>query len=89
MQKFWIYLGLFFALCSYFLGTLDTHEHKVYLIFGYVHNTHRVCEARSLFPAGDDHNGIAGLDEATSFAKLDAILDANIDIFQPVFQGGL
>ena len=54
------------------------------MISFYVHNAHGVSKAGALLPAGDDHQGVALLDEATLLAKLDAELHTGINVLNPV-----
>lgn len=49
-----------------------------------VEETESVCEAGSLFPSGDDDDGIAHLDEVAVFAEVNTVLHAGVDVLQPV-----
>ncbi len=50
----------------------------------YVQDTHGVGEARALAPAGDDDDRVARLDEPILPANVDAVLDALVNVAQPV-----
>lgn len=54
------------------------------LDLAYVHNAHRVGESGTLLPAGHNNNGNASLQEATHFAKVQAVLDTRINVLQPI-----
>lgn len=55
-----------------------------YLVQVDIQKSKSVGESSALFPSGDDDDRITGVDETSGFAKVDAKLDASIDILQPV-----
>lgn len=66
------------------VGLLDDHA-----AVRYVHNADGVGEAGALLPAGNDDHRHAGLQEATFLAKLHTVLDARVNVLQPVLKRGL
>ena len=60
---------------------LPNSKHTTHLS---VENTHRVSEPGAGLPASDDHQRIPCLDELAVLAEVDGVLDAELDVLQPV-----
>ena len=61
----------------------------MYLINIHIQESKSIGEPGSLFPACNDDNRVASANKSASFSKVDSVLDASINVLQPIRNAGL